>query len=162
MLRIGLIGADNFHAKQFSAIANAVEKTMGWQKRVTVAAVYDPDPQAAQALAREHNIGFVAQDPAQLSHHADAVMITLRDGATHPQHALPFLRQGMPVWVDKPLSLTVADAQALCLRRFAPLPSARGRCANRGGCWAGRSTSRAVWTALTMACISTAATAPRY
>ncbi len=114
MLRIGLIGADNFHAKQFSAIANAVEKTMGWQKRVTVAAVYDPDPQAAQALAREHNIGFVAQDPAQLSHHADAVMITLRDGATHPQHALPFLRQGMPVWVDKPLSLTVADAQALC------------------------------------------------
>lgn len=114
MLRIGIIGADNFHAKQFSAIANTAERAQARQQHLSVTAVYDPDPAAAQALAAQYRIGFVADDPAQLSRHADAVMITTRDGGTHLDDALPFLRQGMPVWVDKPLALTPADAQALC------------------------------------------------
>jgi predicted dehydrogenase len=43
----------------------------------------------------------------------DAVIVTDRHGGLHREHALPFLEQGLPVFVDKPLACSVADAEAI-------------------------------------------------
>jgi hypothetical protein len=43
----------------------------------------------------------------------DAVIITDRHGGQHAAHALPLLAAGLPVLVDKPLAVTVADAEAM-------------------------------------------------
>jgi predicted dehydrogenase len=41
--------------------------------------------------------------------HVDAVFVEDRHGGLHAEHALPFLARGIPVFVDKPLAISLAD-----------------------------------------------------
>lgn len=43
----------------------------------------------------------------------DAVLLCTRDGREHAAQALPLLTADIPVWVDKPLATTEADARAM-------------------------------------------------
>ncbi|QIK71017.1 hypothetical protein G7070_00385 [Propioniciclava coleopterorum] len=58
----------------------------------------------AEHLART-GAGTVTTDPR----HADAVCVFERDAATHAELALPHLRAGRPVFVDKPAALLACD-----------------------------------------------------
>ncbi len=61
-------------------------------------------PVAAAAL-----IPNVAKRPQDVIGHVDAVFIATDDGFDHVERARPFVEAGLPVFVDKPLALTVAD-----------------------------------------------------
>lgn len=104
MLRLGLIGTQSGHAASFAAIA-AKQKD-----KFTFAQAWDEDHDNAAAFCNRFAIPHQAGTPAQMIHEVDAVMITVRDGASHAALALPFLEAGCPVWVDKPFSISLEDA----------------------------------------------------
>ncbi|MFJ4253964.1 Gfo/Idh/MocA family oxidoreductase [Microbacterium sp. NPDC090003] len=106
--RIGIVGIENTHA---DGIVRALNVDGVGDARVTALVAGDPDRTAA--LAELGGIERVASESTELIGEVDALIVTTRDGATHRALAVPFLEEGVPVWVDKPLALSVADAEAI-------------------------------------------------
>ena len=114
MFRLGIVGSDNSHAEAFAKLANLDEGING--KRVDdvqVTHIYGTDPARTQEVATNAEIPTVVDDMQEMMGAVDGVAVVWRDGSLHREHTLPFLKAGIPVFVDKPLALTVADAQAM-------------------------------------------------
>ena len=113
MLRIGMIGADNFHALSFSRLANLPPEEGGSGLPARVTMLWGESAQRAAFVANEAHIHTVVDDPARMLGQVDAVMVVLRHGAQHHDAALPFLRAGISTWVDKPFTTDIGQAAAL-------------------------------------------------
>ena len=113
MLRIGMIGADNFHALAFSRLANLPPEEGGRGLPARVTMLWGESAQRAAFVANEAHIHTVVDDPARMLGQVDAVMVVLRHGAQHHDAALPFLRAGISTWVDKPFTTDIGQAAAL-------------------------------------------------
>jgi predicted dehydrogenase len=103
-LRAGVIGAGVFggyHAGKYAEHADT-----------TLAAVFDPDGDRAQALAAQHGAAAFSD----LNDFLDAVdIVTVASpGVTHAEMARRALEAGKPVLVEKPLAVTGDEADALC------------------------------------------------
>jgi predicted dehydrogenase len=108
-MRVGIIGTENTHVDQIVDYLN-VRKLAG---ETRVVAISGGAGERNDGLRARGQIERIVGEPADLLGLVDAVVITDRHGGLHREHALPFLAQGLPVWVDKPLACGVADAQAI-------------------------------------------------
>ena len=112
MIRIGIVGTDggirNGHALHVCNILNS-----GRYADVSITGLYGENKEETEALAAMQKVPFIAEKPADLIGKADAVMIMFRDGNKHLAAAEPFLEAGLPVFVDKPFTCTVSDAEKL-------------------------------------------------
>jgi predicted dehydrogenase len=108
-LRIGLVGTDSSHAEDFLSVLNAAERHPGFR----IVALAGGETERMEALARRFGVSRIVADPAALVGEIDAAIIGDRDGGRHLRHALPFLEAGLPVFVDKPLACSLADAEAM-------------------------------------------------
>ncbi|GLW09233.1 hypothetical protein Misp01_43620 [Microtetraspora sp. NBRC 13810] len=104
--RIGIIGAGNVAARHASVLSGFPD--------VTIAGVADTDPGRAEALASRYGA------PAHRSHTAlldagglDAVYVCVPPFA-HGAPELDALAAGLPLFVEKPLSLDLATAEKIC------------------------------------------------
>ncbi len=105
-LRIGIAGAGamaDYHARRF-----------GEMEDVEVAAVCDHSPERARAFASSLGIGQVFPDAPSMveSGRVDAIAIACVDGA-HAAPALAALSRGLPVFCEKPLARSLADAVSM-------------------------------------------------
>lgn len=108
---IGLVGIESDHAEDALRLFNRQKRWPGYE----VVALWGAKADAARAqrLASEYGIAFVASEPAAMVDKVDAVIVGARDAGLHAAHALPYLNRGMPVFVDKPLALSVIDAETM-------------------------------------------------
>ena len=113
MLRIGMIGADNFHALAFSRLANLPPEEGGSGLPARVTMLWGESADRAAFVAGEARIPTVVSDPCEMLGRVDAVMVVLRHGGQHYAAALPFVQRGAAVWVDKPFTIDMAQARAL-------------------------------------------------
>lgn len=121
-MRLAIIGTENSHGDHIIDHLN-VRQAAGDARVVALSG--GPSPRN-KALAGTGGIDRIVDEPAELLGLVDAVVITDRHGGLHRAHALPFLSAGLPVFVDKPLACTVADAQAIidaAVAHDAPLTS---------------------------------------
>jgi predicted dehydrogenase len=116
-LRAGVIGAGVFggyHAAKWAGFEG-----------VTLAAIHDPHPDRARALADRHGAKAV-DNPAALLDAVDILSIA-SPAATHAAWALAALRAGKPVYVEKPLATDLEGADAIATEAAARgLPAACG------------------------------------
>jgi len=121
MLRLGIVDCDTSHAYQFSRRVNqiGIDPTQWVEGAKIVAAlvgtsrITGADRIAEYVLAmRETGVEFVDR-PEELLDRVDAVLIESNEGGLHRERATPFIRAGLPVFIDKPLATTTADARAL-------------------------------------------------
>ncbi len=68
----------------------------------------------APPIAAAVFIPNVVSNPRHVIGHVDAVFIATDDGFDHVERARPFVDAGLPVFVDKPLALTLADLRTFC------------------------------------------------
>ncbi len=111
MIRIGIFGSENSHALAFSRIFNGDDPRY---EDLRVIAIGGEEDEASERVRSECGVEFLAKAPEDMLGHVDAVMITSRDGALHARYARPFVERGLPVFVDKPFTRSVAEAEALC------------------------------------------------
>jgi len=128
VVRFGLVGVNTSHADAFSRIFNGSSTQPPALDGGEIVAVWGGDAERTSALAAEHNIGAVVNDPSELPGIVDAVLVVddTGGGASHAGLARPFLEAGLPVFVDKPMTTDYADAVALfdlAKRHSAPLLS---------------------------------------
>jgi predicted dehydrogenase len=135
--RVGLIGVSegNGHPFSFSAIINGYDDAglaaSGWpgiynyvRRRdgsefgigdLHVTHAWTQDPGVTAALCRASRIAEAVDRPEQMLGEVDALIVARDDHETHLDLARPFLEAGLPVLIDKPLSLDPA-----ALRYFTP------------------------------------------
>lgn len=112
MKRIAILGCENSHAKTF----------LGYIKNdpayadVRVDGVYSDDAVAAQKLHDDFGVPVLPSFDA-LAGNVDGVVITARHGDSHYKFAKPYLKYGVPLFVDKPV--TIKEDEALALAREA-------------------------------------------
>jgi predicted dehydrogenase len=67
----------------------------------------------ARKAAEEGQIPTIVSDPTEMIGKVDGVMIDHRDGTFHAAAAVPFLKAGLPVFVDKPMTTSLSQAKRL-------------------------------------------------
>ena len=115
MLKIGIIGTENSHAMAFSKIINLPDPVTGTlaYPDARVVGVYGPDLDSAHMVAEKAKVDFIADSPSDFFGKVDAMIITCRRGSVHSQYTRPFIKAGMPVFLDKPITADYAQAQEL-------------------------------------------------
>ncbi len=83
---------------------------------VEVAAIVDPDPARAEALARRYGVPKVCTSIQELPHERIDVAHLLTPPDTHVALATQLLEMGISVFCEKPLALSAADARQLAAR----------------------------------------------
>jgi predicted dehydrogenase len=108
-MRIGLCGIDGSHAEDFIRHFNAERRF----PEHAITAVWGGTPaRTAELLAGSGGVEAAATLPGLVGM-VDAVIVGDRHGGLHRAHALPCLAAGRPVFVDKPLANSLADAEAM-------------------------------------------------
>jgi predicted dehydrogenase len=114
MFRIGIVGSDNSHAIAFSQLLNREEGYNGMHvEGARVTHLYGVEPERTREVADLGEIPEIVVETEHMMGDVDGIICVLRDGALHKDAVLPFLKAGMPVFVDKPLATTVADVDAM-------------------------------------------------
>ena len=140
-LKLGVIGLSpgNGHPYSWSAIFNGydsvamencgfpvipryLEKQQFPKDAITeakVTHVWAQDKVIASHIAKAALIGNVVDHYADMVGKVDGVLLARDDAETHLEFAGPFLEAHIPVYIDKPLALTVAEARRLLdLQRY--------------------------------------------
>jgi predicted dehydrogenase len=117
MIRIGILGSDSSHALAFAKLCNIPDSDTGKYNfpDVRVTAIYGHDESETEKTAFDCKIEEIVSSPDELIGKVDAVMILFRDGNLHTSYAIPFIKVGIPVWIDKPLTVTVEDTRTLLM-----------------------------------------------
>jgi predicted dehydrogenase len=107
MLRVGIVGSDNSHALAYATLLN-VEKVAGNDARAV--AIWGQEAERTKEVAEKGKIETIVNHWEEMIGLVDAVFVEDRHGDLHAAHALPFLEKGLPVFVDKPLAISLDDA----------------------------------------------------
>lgn len=134
-LKLGLIGMSegNGHPYSWAAICNGYSKeymaqcgfpsipgylaNQTWPEAcisgVEVTHVWTQDRVLSNAIARASLIANVVDDPQEMIGQIDALLLARDDADQHIGFARPFLEAGVPVYIDKPVALSVEKLRTL-------------------------------------------------
>ncbi len=120
LLKIGIIGLDSSHAIEFTKIINE-GKGLGFE-HCRVLAAYPKGSRDIESSVRRvpgymkqvQRMGVEIVDTIpELLGRVDAVLLESNDGRPHLEQAVPVIRAGKPLFVDKPLAGSLADCVAI-------------------------------------------------
>ncbi|MBL7222902.1 MAG: Gfo/Idh/MocA family oxidoreductase [Candidatus Brocadiae bacterium] len=111
-MKIGIVGAENSHCAAVARTLN-VDKACG---RARVVAVWGETRAFAEKAAEAAQIPEIVRRPEDMIGRIDGVMIDHRHAKHHIPAAVPFVEAGIPAFVDKPFSWTVAEGWKLLQR----------------------------------------------
>ncbi len=107
MYRIAILGCENSHANSF---LKYIKENEAYHDIETLG-VYSIDRAAAEKLSTEFGVK-VMDAPDELVGKLDGLIITARHGGYHYEFAKPYLNDGIPMFIDKPITVTEEDAYA--------------------------------------------------
>jgi len=117
ILRAGMIGLDTSHVPAFTGIFNSPNATgdvagikvvAGYPGGTDIPASRDRVEKFTEQL-RAKGVEIVDSIP-KLLEKVDVVMLESVDGRIHLQEAIPVIEAGKPLWIDKPVAGSLADA----------------------------------------------------
>ncbi len=82
--------------------------------------VWAQERSIATNIAKAALINIVVEHYTDMIGQVDAVLLARDDAATHFDFAQPFLDAGIPIYIDKPLALSVREAKSLIVRQQYP------------------------------------------
>ncbi|HTI52081.1 MAG TPA: Gfo/Idh/MocA family oxidoreductase, partial [Planctomycetaceae bacterium] len=120
-LRLGIIGLDTSHSVAFTRILNAADAKEDISGCRVVAAYPKGSPDIESSTSRVPGytkevqaLGVEIVDSIEaLVAQVDAVLLETNDGRPHLAQVLPVLKAGKPVFIDKPIAGSLADAVAI-------------------------------------------------
>ena len=106
-LRIGIIGAENSHTIGFGRMFNTDKKFPAAEVKY----VWGETDEFAKNAAEKGNIPNIVKDPGEMLGKIDALIVDHRHAKYHLQAARPFIREGVPTFVDKPFCYRAAEGE---------------------------------------------------
>jgi hypothetical protein len=117
VIRVGIIGLDTSHSPAFTELINTSDEGLFGEFEVVAAypkgslvieSSYSRIPKYTEAVT---GFGVEIVDSIEaLLDRVDVVLLETNDGQRHLEQVLPVLEAGKPVFVDKPIAASLADA----------------------------------------------------
>ena len=105
MKKIAILGCENSHAATFLDFIFNTDK----YSDIEVVGVYSNEPAAAAALNEKFGVKVLENFDDAVGQ-IDGLVITARHGDLHYEYAKPYLDSGVPMFIDKPLTIKAAEA----------------------------------------------------
>lgn len=105
MFKIAILGCENSHADSFLDVIR--DENL---QNIQVAGVYSSFPGAAERLRDIYGVP-VMESPDGLVGQIDGLIITARHGNMHYPFAKPYISSGIPMFIDKPITISEEDAR---------------------------------------------------
>lgn len=112
MYRIAILGSENSHAAAFAKIVKGGLGLGDGYPDFEIVGAYGSSPQANENL-KELGVPYIAENYDEFAGKVDAVMITARHGDNHLKYAEPYFKSGIPMFIDKPFTISEEDALTL-------------------------------------------------
>ena len=106
-LRIGIIGAENSHTIGFGKMFNIDKKF----PEAEVKYVWGETEEFARNAAEKGNIPHIVKDPEEMLGEIDALIVDHRHAQYHLKAATPFIKEGIPTFIDKPFCYRAAEGE---------------------------------------------------
>lgn len=107
-LRIGIIGAENSHTIGFGKLFNVDKKFPGAE----LLYVWGETDEFARNAAEKGQIPNVVKNPEEMLGKIDALIVDHRHPKYHLKAAEPFVKAGIPTFIDKPFCYRVEEGKA--------------------------------------------------
>ncbi len=105
MYKIAILGCENSHANIF--LDYIIKEKL--YTDIEVLGVYSHEAEAAEKLSEEYGV-YAAKSYDEFVGKADGIIITARHGDRHYEYAKPYIASGIPMFIDKPITVTEEDA----------------------------------------------------
>ena len=106
-LTIGIIGAENSHTIGFGRMFNTQKKFPAAEVKY----VWGETDEFARNAAEKGNIPHIVKDPLEMLGRINALIVDHRHARYHLEAATPFIREGIPTFVDKPFCYRAAEGE---------------------------------------------------
>lgn len=109
-MKLAFVGVENSHAPAFLQL---IQKNPEKYSDIEVVGVYSYDGAAADKLVADGLAPRAVRTPGAFlggANAADCVVNTARHGDNHYEYSLPYLRAGIPMFIDKPFAMTTERA----------------------------------------------------
>jgi len=107
MKKIALIGVENSHAPAFAKLIR--DKSEKYSD-LEIIGVYSYDGAAARKMVEDGLAPMAADTPTYFLGNADAVINTARHGDAHYEYSMPYIKAGVPMFIDKPFCISSRNA----------------------------------------------------
>ena len=107
MKKVVILGCENSHADTFLNLIRT-----GNYPEIEVVGVYSDDRAAAEKLNATVGVAVMERFD-QAVDQVDGVMVTARHGDNHLKYAAPYISSGVPMFMDKPVTVKEEDAVAM-------------------------------------------------
>jgi predicted dehydrogenase len=106
-IRIGIIGAENSHTIGFGKLFNIDKKFPGLE----VLYVWGETEDFARNAMTQGGIPNMVKDPLEMMGKIDALIVDHRHAKYHLEAATPFVKAGIPTFIDKPFCYRVSEGK---------------------------------------------------
>lgn len=106
-IRIGIIGAENSHTVGFGKMFNIDKKFPG----VEITHLWGETDEFARKAAEAGKIPTIVKDPKEMLGKIDALIVDHRHAKYHLEAATPFVKTGIPTFIDKPFCYRVEEGK---------------------------------------------------
>lgn len=105
MKKIAFLGCENSHATEFIKFIKENESLF----EIEVVGVYSESPEASQKLFDKYGVPILG-DYTDAVGKIDGLVVTARHGANHYKYAKPYIESGIPMFIDKPITITEEES----------------------------------------------------
>lgn len=107
-MKIGIIGAENSHTAAIASMLNVDKRVKGF----SVEYVWGETSAFAKAAAEKGQIPNIVKKPEEMMGKIDALIVDHRHAKYHLAPALPFVKKGIPTFIDKPFCYRAKEGRA--------------------------------------------------
>ena len=105
MKKVVILGCENSHADSFLKYFKEDERFSD----VDVIGIYSNEPDAAKRLSEQFGVKILDNFDDAVGQ-VDGVIITARHGDNHYKYAKPYIQSGVPMFIDKPITVNEDEA----------------------------------------------------
>ena len=105
MKKIAILGCENSHADAF---LNFIYNTDSYRD-VEVVGIYSNEPEAAKKLNEKYGVRIL-ENYTDAVGQIDGLIVTARHGDLHYEYVKPYIESGVPMFIDKPVTIKESEA----------------------------------------------------
>ena len=108
-IRIAFLGTENSHVINFCRIICGNPEYAD----IEIVGGYGPEEDANEKIREAGYFTYFAKTPDEFLGKVDAVVVTARHGDKHYEYAMPYLKEGVHAFIDKPFTVDLSKAEEM-------------------------------------------------
>lgn len=116
-MKLAILGAENSHAWFFAQAIDGKDGTKMFDDVELLGVYADSSTEEGQfgieKVKEMSNCARFAEHYNDFLDEADVIMVTARHGGNHLKFARDYIKKGIPVWIDKPITCSTEDVREL-------------------------------------------------